>query len=565
MIQQVRARELPHQLRLSRRSVLGRLATATGACATVVAAGCGRGAKQSGSQASGPTAVAEKPRSGGQLNLAYKNDPPSFDPSTKLTDVAEALLRTHDSLLGIKTGPSVPYQDIVLQPGLAQRWEAPDALAYTFHLTPNVKFADQPPVNGRALTSADIQWTYEYLSRTGAAKGLRPAPTASMFSGLDRIETPDASTVVVHFAKPFVPFLSYAASQWAPILAHEVFDQDGDFSKHAVGTGPFALDEGASQRGSRWVYKRNPAYFVAGQPYLDQVNVLTISEDATMNAAFQTKQIDLLDYFGLQFDTVQQTKKVVPDAVTAEVLSPDGFYIYMSVSKAPLNDVRIRQAFSFGLDRDEFIKTFSQGKGSWALAGALPGLFSDAEIKQILKFDPARAQQLVREAGYPTGVDIEFIYPANTYGQQFISTLQLIQAQVKKAGINIRLKSLDHATESASRRSGDYQLGMTPRGQGVPQDLDSSLYPVFYPGSAENLGRVNDPELTPLLDAQRAEVDPAKRKEIWRQAVRRINEAPWATALYFGTRNFIWHPYLKNYAPNIAYEGERLTDAWLAK
>ena len=541
----------------------------TGASAGTAAilAACGKG----GTKTPAPPKAASqagKPRAGGQINVAHSSEQSTYDPATKLSETGRVMLWTNDSVLSYKAGSGVPYSEMDIVPNLAERWEAPDGQTYTFHLHQGAKFANLPPINGRTLTSTDVEWSYEYLSRTGEFAGtkLPPSTAASMLAGLDRIETPDPSTVVLRFAQPYAPFLHYASSQWLPILAHEIFDADGDFSKRAVGTGPFQLDTAASQRGSHWVFKKNPTYFQAGLPYIDQINELLIKDQSADSAAFQSKQTDVLDYDGLTLDSVQQVKKGLPSAVEYSYLEPQGYFIYINVRRPPLSDVRVRQALALSLDRDQFIRSFANGKGEWALASSLPGLFTQNETKQILKHDPAKAKQLVTAAGYPNGVDIEFIY-GTFYGPTMEGILQLLQAQVKNGGINVTLKPLDHATEGKRRRSGDFQLGITPRGQGLPLDLDSALYGVFYPKASENFDGVDDPQLTPLLVAQRQEMDPTKRQDLWKQAIRRVNEVPWALALFFGTAYNLWQPYVKDYAPNMSAvsAGMYLKQAWLEK
>ena len=98
----------------------------------------------------------------------------------------------------------------------------------------------------------------------------------------------------MRFKKPFAPFLNYAASRGLPVQPHEIFDQDGSLTKRLAGSGPFQLDVANSQRGTRWVFKKNLDYWGAGQPYLDEVHCLVLPDDATVNAAFQSKQLDII-------------------------------------------------------------------------------------------------------------------------------------------------------------------------------------------------------------------------------------------------------------------------------
>lgn len=548
---------------VSRRRALGITAGSFGAA--VLAAAC-----RGGKAGSGPNAVAGqagKPRYGGQLNLSQKTDPDTLDPSSKRTPSAQTMSLTSDSLLAFKTGPDVKYDDKILQPAIAERWEVPDAQTYTFHLRKDVRFANLAPVNGRQATSADVKFSYEYYARLGSFKNLHQAPVAATFAGLESVDTPDDYTVTMRFNQPYAAFLPYNASEWSAILAHEIFDQDGDFSKRTVGTGPWQLDSAATQRGARWAFRKNPTYFVQGRPYLDAVNWIVIGDDATTVAALQTKQIDMLDLSSFGPDVLNQVKKARPDAVEYDFLNSEANHVYLNVSRPPLDDARIRKAVGFAVNRDELIKVLGQGRGQWALAAAQPGLFTEEEVKQILKYDPAQAKQLVSQAGIPDGPQIEFMFPGEKYGQQYVSAIQLLQSQFKQVGINLTLKSVTPGDDGALRRTSSFQMTMTPNGFNDPLDDGASVYALFHPKSGNNYGKVNDPQLTALLEQQRQEVDPAKRRELIRSAVRYANEVPWAFDLFYRPGFALWQPYVKNYAPNSApgNRGYPILNTWLEK
>jgi peptide/nickel transport system substrate-binding protein len=552
--------------RFTRRRALG--VAASGTAAAALLASCGGGSRKSNSGASSQP-VSQQPKRGGTITARVTVDPFDWDVTYlgKTLPCVNGVRSAYSAMLSFKSGPGVKYEDLQLQPALAEKWETPDGQTYTFHLRKGAKFAGIAPVNGREVTSADVKFSYEYLSRTGSIKdkNLPAADQAWQFEGMTGIETPDPSTVVVKFAKPFVPFLNYMGSDDNPIMPHEVFDQYGSFKDHIVGTGAWQLDDSASQKGSRWVWKRNPSYWDSGRPYIDQVTWLVIQDDSAALAAFQTKQLDLLTGGGYTatLQVAQQVTKMRPDAVINSYLTPSPVPFYMMVSKPPLNDLRVRQAIGLALDRDEFVTTFTQGKGGWALAGAFPDTFSQEEMKQMLKHDPAQAKQLLAAAGYPNGLDLEFLYPGKAYGDQYVQEVELTQAQLKKVGINLNLQAADKQDWLARERKHQFQLSF-PAGKSLGEDVDSYLYAVFSPGSGTNYGDINDPELTPLLDAQRRELDPAKRKEIIRQAVKRINvDQAWGFALFSPVSQEIWAPRLANFAPNFGSKGFPLEQSWL--
>ena len=244
-----------------RRALTGSLVAAT----TVALAACGRSSANKPAKFIG--LASSQPKTGGVLATPLKTDFFDFDASGSGKSVPNpsAYMLICDTLVGFQQGPDSPFDKNVLTPNLAERWEQPDPATYTFHLRKGIKFASLAPLNGRAFTSADIKWSYAYHSRTGtlAPAKLPPANFDYMFEGLQAVETPDDTTVVVKFSKPYAPFLNYNYTFALPIYPHEIYDQYGKFSDQLVGTGPYQLDSAQSQRGTRWVFKKNQ---ITGRP-----------------------------------------------------------------------------------------------------------------------------------------------------------------------------------------------------------------------------------------------------------------------------------------------------------
>ena len=527
------------------------------------------GGRGKGPSSTNSTAKAtSSPKPGGQMNVPLLKDLSDFDPSGHASGDQALFEMAYDRLLDAKRAPDVKYTDLVLAPVLAQRWETPDGQTFTFHLQPGVKFADLPPVNGRALSAEDVKWSFEYLSRSGQFKNdkaLPPAGAASDFAGLDSVETPDSATVVAHFSAPYAPFLENLTAVSSSMVAHEIYDQDGNFSSHVVGTGPWLLDSTATQKGSRWAFKRNPTYFQQGRPYIDEVNWLVIPDNATQYAAFRSKQVDMLgaERDSITDDDAQQLSKDNPDAVRYEhPLTTPGF-LYLNVRQSPLDDVRVRRALALCIDRDEFVKVFGHGKGEWSAAGAPAGLLSEQELKQLLKYDPEQAKQLLAEAGHPQGLDIEIINPgAARGGQEEVSKIQLLVAQAKRGNINLTYHPVDIGTETQRKVSGKFQIDYSPKPT-VP--VDSYLVEAFYSTSHGNYAKIDDPKLDSLLMAQRQETDQTKWKQIIRQITALITNQVYGISFFYGTGYQFWRPYLKNLSLN--EHGPRFipTDTWLDK
>jgi peptide/nickel transport system substrate-binding protein len=547
----------------SRRALL-RGSAVLAAPAVTLLSGCG---SQTPSGKPAASSGGGTPRSGGQMTVRVATDPFDWDVSYtgKSVPNQEGVPFAYSALLSFTSGPKVPFSQLTIQPGLAERWESQDPQTYVFHLRPGLRFADVAPVNGRPLTSADVKWSIEYASRKGQVAGsnLPQGQFDWFFEGLNAIETPDPSTVVLRFQKPFAPFLSYAGADYNEVVPHEIFDQYGSFKDHVAGSGPFQLDASASQKGSRWVWNKNPAYWDSGKPYIDRITWLVLPDDASTRAAFQTRSLDLLGGASDNLTTTaaQQVKKDNPAATMFEYIAPTPLHLYMNTRSGPLSDARVRQAISLATDRDEFIKTFSGGQGGWALAGALPDTYSPDEIKQVLKFDPAQARKLVEASGYGSGLNLEFLFPGNANGDLYIAQMQLFQAQLKNAGITLNLKSADKDTWSNARKKGTYEITLVSKD--LVADVDSYLYATFHTGSRDNYAGTSDKQLDALLEAQRQELDTNKRRETVRQAVRLIADQAYGLAMYYGAAYQFWQPKLKNYAPNFGRLGWPLASSWL--
>ena len=526
---------------------------------------CSPAAQPAGGDAGGPG----QPKSGGTLNIRSTLDPFNFDIHLQRTiPNIWGAATAYNSLLSWKLGPGVDYNDMVLQPGLAERWEvSPDAKNFTFHLRKGVKFADLPPVNGRELTSKDVSFSTEYMGSIGEFKAKRPTEQAFFVEGLERLETPDPYTVSFYFKQPFVPFISYSASEYFPMQPREIYDQDGSFEKQIVGTGPFQLDVNASQKGTRWVWKRHPNYFQEGRPYLDEVRWLVLPQDSVVLPAFQTKQLDLLHH-QIGFNDAEPIMKQLPNIPSQRYVEHGGIELFLSqlpARNSPVRDIRVRKAISLAIDRDEMNKTLFGGQAEMAMPGARPGLFTQEETRQLhAKHDPAEARRLLAEAGYAGGVNLEWPVP-NDDDTGTLTWIQLVQAQLKKTGINVDLKVLERTEQRRLRRN--YQFDLDQGGTGGPaDDPDTRIWQRYYSGDALNYSRVNDPELDRLVLASRAETDPKKREEILRAIARRVAENVYYIYLVYQPRWWFWHPYVQNASPHLGgFRSRAFLMAWLDK
>ena len=173
-------------------------------------------------------------------------------------------------------------------PDLAETWEQKDDVTYVFRLRQGVKFHNVPPVNGRELTSEDVKYSIERQMTN------QPGKFQHAYFFLDKmasIQTPDKYTIVFKTKEPYAPFLNYIASPWTVIVAREVVEKHGDLQRHAIGTGPFIMQD--YRRDQEAVFVKNPNYFRKGLPYLDEVRLQYVIDPVAATAAFRGQQTDI--------------------------------------------------------------------------------------------------------------------------------------------------------------------------------------------------------------------------------------------------------------------------------
>src|SRR5215467_5927371 len=208
-------------------------------------------------------AEAGLPKRGGILRVRGF-DPPNFDHHLTLAGFTQSTVSfVYSKLVRHKVGGDVPPGSFILEPDLAERWEALDDTTYIFYLRQDVKWHNKPPVNGRELVAEDVKFTFDrFLTVEGN-------PERLLLESVDRVEVVDRYTVKFLLKEPFVWLLDTLASPLCTwIIAPEVVKQYGDLKKveTTIGTGPFMLER--YEPNVKTVFRRHPDYFRPGLPYV---------------------------------------------------------------------------------------------------------------------------------------------------------------------------------------------------------------------------------------------------------------------------------------------------------
>lgn len=502
---------------------------------------------------------------GGTLTVAFRGDPPHFDPAlTTSYYMLGAVGPVYDRLLRPKWGsyanPSTPE----LVPDLAERWEvSPSQLVYTFHLRRGVAWQKLPPVNGRELVADDVKFTLERCR--GKALDFLVAPIKS-------IETPDKYTVRVTLKAKSPGFLPNLGSCYAFITPKEVVDRDGDLKKTLIGTGPFILKERVPK--TSLTYEKNPDFRDRGQPYLDRFRIVIIPDDAAQIAAFRAGEIDYYDTNELE--AIKGILQSHPKTVVHKFHIPGAsFHLAFRLDQKPFSDVRVRRAISMAINREEMNRLVYAGQGRpYSIGIPWPAAFdkwpSEEAYGPYYRYDPAKAKALLQQAGYGQGFKTKLVYFA--YGDDRTLQCEMVQNYLGAIGIQVEVARLDYGVWVDQYLNGKYEamaLGFTVPAGGMELGNDWT-YDLMRCKGVKNSWHLCDPELDKLLEAQLEESDPGKRKaifrRIWDAEVQNVYRAYMAQEVRYN----LWHPWVKNTIgwtgyrfDQFTYGGSHVRTVWL--
>lgn len=441
-----------------------------------------------------------------------------------------------------------------IEPNLATDWEiSDDATVYTFTLRDDVTFA-----NGDPLTADDVVFSVNRLKNVRSNPSFLADPIAS-------VEAIDDLTVEFTLVEPRPSFLAELVNTAFSVSnddevraaggtdAEDATDSDGAqefLDQNSVGTGPYLLESWTPQEET--VIVRNPDYW-GEQPYFDRIIVVNLPEAATQQVALESGEIDLAT--DLTPDQVNELEGN-PDLSIFRGLDRWTHFLLMNRDPdigGPVAEPDVALAVRLALDyegyRDLWEGSVTPGSNMWV---GLPGAFGQDRAMQR---DLDRARELLSEAGYADGFDIELSYPDLTFSGVNLSTnAQKIQADLAEVGINVQLRPMELQVALEEYRVGDQGFAYWFWG---PDILDPIDFLSFLPGGKVALERTHwtedmaPPEILDLIAQARVEADPDARLEVFEQlqlfaqesgAYAPFNVPAIQTAFGSDIQGYVWHP-----------------------
>ncbi len=513
--------------------------------------------------AAGAQLRTQTPKRGGILTSLIIEDPPTF--------------LIHEAATTSTLWPMMPcYSNLVLfdqlkaretvetiVPDLAERWSWQDNYRnLVFFLRKNVKWHD-----GRPFTSKDVKYTFDVVREAKDAPAkLRLSPRKEWYENVESIEASDPYSVIFKLKRPQPSLLLMLAAGYSPVLPAHV--PIAELRQRCVGTGPFK--EKQYVRGQFIDLERNADYFIPGRPYLDGLRYLIIVERSTRLAALQTNRVDAfipLEMTKAMADTVKQT---TPTLVTSETGQLGSDNIVLNHKRPPFDNVTVRRAVSYAMDRNASVKTVRHGGavvgtalmpppfGSWGLPEkelqSLPG-YRGAKDKE-------EARHLLAQAGYGPGKPLRLELTTRT-SPIYLDLASFVADQLHQVGIEVTVKQLDTPQYFPALARHDFQIGANLTAPGV-DDPDAALFENYKCGTARNYSQYCSEEMDQMIDRQSAELDHAKRlKMVW--DIQRKLEADVARPMLgWRIEYFTQWPYVRNLvAHHSLYNWGRMEQVWL--
>jgi len=422
-------------------------------------------------------------------------------------------------------------------PGLAESWSLPDQKAIVLRLRQGLKFHD-----GTDLDAAAVKFNIQRGQDMATNSPGRPE-----YVQIERVETPDKRTVKLDLVAPNAALLlSLAATSPAGIggiVSPTAVQKWGkDFERHVVAAGPFKIEEYTPE--VELVLKRFDDYYGKDAdgnrlPYLDRISFRIIPDPAVAAASVQSGEIDVtravpMDLLG----RLQGDHGISIMSLKGQVL----IYLNLYTAKPPLDNLDLRKAIAYAVDRDEIVKAEYAGYAAPAYTAFPSAMWAWDSTIQDYKYDPAKAKEYLAKAGYPGGVKIK----AAAYGTPGSYATETVQAQLRRVGIDMTVDRLNLVTyQERFRAEGQYDIGFA----GIPAAIDPDRIATgFYSSSGfYNPGKPSVPEFDQLIEKGQSTFDQNERKRIYSQLQHAINDRVHNVFLVYTETFGAYHNYVKGF------------------
>ena len=445
--------------------------------------------------------LAQAPVRGGTLTVGVESDFEGFDP-----------IRAGVYSNSTVTAASLFYETLMrlddkgnLIPALALSMNAnEDGTVWIAKLRPGVKFHDGTPFTAQAVA--------DHFNRL-----LDPANrfAGRVYLAIEKVEAQDELTAVFKMRGPNAALAKTLAqpSVVTLIISVKALNEKGpDYNRNPVGTGPFVFKEWRAA--DRLIAERNPNYWNKDKPYLDRVIVRPLPDSDARYASLGKGDVNVI--WEDRAENILKAKKD-KSLVVLNWIGSGALVIPLNTAKEPLNDKRVRQAISMGLNRKANAAVLSQGLRPVYDDPYGPSSGIECKDNGALGYNPEKAKQLLAEYGKP--VKLVHTVTATPRGRE---GAQVFQADMKKIGIEVTIKPVDQTQLVKETLSRDFLVSGW-RIIDFP-DVDPQMFANFHSKSPINFSGYNNPEVDRLLLIGRTQLDPAVRNKAYCDLIKILND-----------------------------------------
>ena len=481
------------------------------------------------------------PRKGGILRVAMPYNPGSVDPMTgrNLTDF-NVLYGVFDALVDFEP------LTLELKPGLAKTWKFTDLKTLVLELVEGVKFHDGTPFNAEAVKFNLERYKNDPRSNVKSDLGT-----------VDKVEVTGPNQVTIRLSKPNVGLPTILTNRVGLMVSPTSIQEKGpNVDRNPVGTGPFKFV--SWQDNDRIVLTRNDSYWRSGLPYLDGLVLRIIGEQPTGLRSVVAGENDMAINIDVHLKTVADR---AGNLVARLVPSMFFWGAYINFAKPPLDNLKIRQALSWGIDRDAMNKAIALGLNTPG-NGVIPKEHWACDLASFnyYGYDPAKARQLLAEAGYPDGIDVPMLGWSD---QTAMQRQEVAMAQLAKAGIRVQLTPASPQDSSIQFFGPQKKGSARMSGMGGYADPSQQYDNLLSKSAYYNAGSIELPGYRELIDATQATDDLNERKAAFAKLQRFVIENALVLTFLFQTNLLVTQKTVQGVTVDLTNK-PRFHSAWLA-
>jgi peptide/nickel transport system permease protein/peptide/nickel transport system substrate-binding protein len=480
------------------------------------------------------------PRRGGILHISAGANPSSLDPTTGGAGSDHVFLyNLYDTLT------EWDYDTLEPRPGLAESWNFSDPTTLVLNLRQGVTFHD-----GTALDADAVKFNLD-RNKTEKRSNIKADLVA-----LASVDVTGSHQVTLRLANPDSALPGILSDRAGMMVSPTAIKANGNLDRAPVGCGAYTFDSWNDN--DRIVLKRNETYWKPNRPYLDGIEFAIIPELTTGLRSVIAGQNDFI------YSLPARQKPILDRAKNLQVVTAPTVYcvqFYMNWARPPFDNLKVRQALNFAIDRDAFVKAAFADVGEPARMNLPSSHWAyDKSVAGLYPYDPDKARKLLAEAGYPGGLDVEM---GGYTDQDSVQREEILIEQLRKAGFNVRFLNGSIAEASAAF-FGAEKKGAALLSAWTGRPDPSLTYSLMYTkDSYFNAGRGDvPPELTAAIKASRASQDIETRRKAFSTIQRIVMEQALVAPLVLPFEIDAMTKRVKGFRPNLLGK-PKFEDVWL--